>query len=92
MIITVYVLVANLVMPAFYNYWAILGVDIFAIVFWLISFALLGSETSTLFAVVECYDGYCYKKRDVGLVKRYTDFHTYRNALAAAAGLGGLEL
>jgi hypothetical protein len=38
------------------------------------------------------YYGYnlCYKKRSVA--KRELNLYTYRNALAAAAGLGGLEL
>lgn len=91
-----------------YNYWAILGLDIFAIVFWLISFALLAWEVSVFgWGVYDygysgdssCYDylgySYCYKKRDVSSViskRATTDLYTYRNALAAAAGLGGLEL
>jgi hypothetical protein len=32
------------------------------------------------------------KKRGLGLVKRDLNPYTYRNSLAAAAGLGGLEL
>ena len=39
------------------------------------------------------YYGYnlCYKKKR-GVVKRDLNLYTYRNAMAAAAGLGGLEL
>lgn len=91
-----------------YNYWAILGLDIFAIVFWLISFALLAWEVSVFgwglydygySGGSSCYDylgySYCAKKRDVSSMigkRATTDLYTYRNALAAAAGLGGLEL
>ncbi|RFU32237.1 hypothetical protein B7463_g4113, partial [Scytalidium lignicola] len=96
MIITAYVLIANIWVPILYNYWAILGLDIFAVVFWIISFSLLASEVAQYSWVVDSYTscsyyyGYCVKKRD-GLQKRTTDIYTYRNAMAAAAGLGGLE-
>jgi len=91
MIITVYIIVAELALPVAYNYWAILGLDIFAIVFWLISFALLASEVAAYQIITDtCFLGYCYKKRDVALAKR--SLYTYRNAMAAASGLGGLEL
>src|SRR3954454_5546006 len=101
MIITVYYIVATTALTVAYNYWAILALDIFAIVFWLISFALLGSEIAVYgwgysyssSGSSYCYAGYCIKKRDVGIEKRATtDYYTYRNAMAAAAGLGGLEL
>jgi hypothetical protein len=86
-----------------YNYWAILGLDIFAIVFWLISFALLASEVAAYRIVTytanDCYYSYagvCYYKRSRALetlAKRATtNVYTYRNAMAAASGLGGLEL
>jgi hypothetical protein len=101
MIITVYYIVASTGAPVLYNYWAILGLDIFAIIFWLISFALLASEIAPYFGsyynnTSSCtyYYGYCIKKRSVELEKRYTytNVITYRNALAAASGLGGLNL
>lgn len=101
MIITVYYIVATTVLPAAYNYWAILGLDMFAVLFWIISFSLLAWEVAafgwglsyagTSSTSCDIY-GYCYKKRDLGIEKRATtDYYTYRNALAAAAGLGGLE-
>ena len=99
MIITVYYIVAVTGVTAAYNYWAILGLDIFAIVFWIISFSLLASEVAAYSWVVSdvsscnyTYLGYCYKKRDLNLEKRDTNIYTYRNAMAAASGLGGLEL
>ena len=99
MIITIYYIVATTGAPVLYNYWAILGLDIFAIIFWLISFALLASEIAPYFGSyydTSCtyYYGYCIKKRSVELEKRYayTNVITYRNALAAASGLGGLNL
>jgi hypothetical protein len=94
--------VASIAAPVLYNYWAVLGLDIFAIVFWLISFSLLASEVAAYqivtYSTDSCayyYDGYCYKKRDLNfLPKRYatTNVVTYRNSMAAASGLGGLEL
>jgi len=98
-IIVVYVLAASIALPVAYNYWAILGLDIFAIVFWLISFALLASEVAAYSVVDYTYTDYscyyyddCSKKRDLGLDKRATTtVATYRNAMAACAGLGGLE-
>jgi len=85
-------------MPIIYNYWAVLGVDIFAVIFWLISFALLASEVAAYQIVYDTgcsytYDGYCYKKRGLNLLPKRatTNVVTYRNALAAASGLGGLE-
>jgi hypothetical protein len=99
MIIVVYYLVATIAMPIIYNYWAVLGVDIFAVIFWLISFALLASEVAAYQIVYDTgcsytFDGYCYKKRGLNLLPKRatTNAATYRNALAAASGLGGLEL
>jgi hypothetical protein len=92
-IITVYIIVSTAAAPVAYNYWAILGLDIFAVVFWIIAFPLLASEVAS-FVVVTCayYDyGTCYYyKRSIE--KRDVNPYTYRNAMAAAAGLGGLEL
>ncbi|KAN0102777.1 hypothetical protein V8E51_011090 [Hyaloscypha variabilis] len=100
MIITVYIIVAETAAPIIYNYWAILGLDIFAIVFWIISFSLLASEVAAyqIVTYTECsysYAGVCYYKRSRALehlAKRdTTNVYTYRNAMAAASGLGGLE-
>jgi hypothetical protein len=95
-IIVTYILVAQTALPAAYNYWAILGLDIFAIVFWIISFSLLASEvaaftlysTYTTSSCLYTWDGVCYYKAKRAV---YTTIATYRNAMAAAAGLGGLE-
>jgi hypothetical protein len=98
MIISIYVIVAETGAPVLYNYWAILGLDIFAIVFWITSFSLLASEVAAYhivtYTVDDCayyYFGYCVKKRS--LEERATGgVYTYRNSMAAASGLGGLEL
>jgi hypothetical protein len=90
----VYIIVAGLVFPTAYNYWAVLALDIFAVLFWLISFPLLASRVaregksgSVSGANTDCYWGPCFV-----LLKRGTDFYTYRNSMAAASGLGALEL
>jgi len=97
MILTVYYIVSITALPVAYNYWAILGLDIFAIIFWIISMSLLASEVAAYSWALSddsstyCVYGYCYKKRDVLQRRDTTDAYTYRDALAAAAGLGGLE-
>jgi hypothetical protein len=99
-IIAIYVIVASTGAPVMYNYWAILGLDIFAIVFWIISFSLLASEvaaykivTYTSYTGYEClyFPSLCGYKRSLGK-RATTSVYTYRNSMAAASGLGGLEL
>jgi len=96
-IISIYVIVAETGAPVMYNYWAILGLDIFAIVFWITSFSLLASEVAAYQIVTysndDCtyyYYGYCVKKRNLE-ERATTNVYTYRNSMAAASGLGGLE-
>ncbi|PSS10548.1 hypothetical protein M430DRAFT_60985 [Amorphotheca resinae ATCC 22711] len=99
-IISSYVLLASLVWPIIYNYWALLGLDIFSIIFWIISFSLLASEIAdyswAFHGGFSCaYDAFtglydlCARKR--GVLGKRDSVYTYRNALAAACGLGGLE-
>jgi hypothetical protein len=83
MLSSVYHLVARFGPPAAYNYWAVLGLDIFFVVMWLCSFALLAARVGGTFAVVGDYYSYSYLS-DFELVWLATQ--------AAAAGLGGLEL
>jgi hypothetical protein len=102
MIITVYIIAAER-SPVIYNYWAILGLDIFAIIFWIVSFSLLASEVSSNLGIdspdsldtgcLGTWDYYCTKKRSIGLSKRrlIANLYMYRNAMAAASALGGLE-
>jgi len=94
-ILTVYIGVSTFVLPIAYNYWAILGLDAFGVIFWLISFALLASEVSDYSVGSASCDyiyGYCYKKRDLALATRATtNVKTYHDSMAAASGLGGLE-
>jgi hypothetical protein len=102
MIIAVYNIVSSTGLKAAYNYWAMLALDIFAIIFWIISFSYLAWQTAAATVWYTSYVNYddctypyynCYKKRDLPLVSRATtDVYTYRNSMAATAGLGGLEL
>jgi hypothetical protein len=87
---------------AAYNYWAVLALDIFAIIFWLSSMGYLAATRSGyIFPVV--YDGiicpYYYdsydcaiKKRDIDLMKRDVANYPYLNMMSASAGLAGLEM
>lgn len=94
LIVTIYYIVAWFGPKSIYNYWAVLSLDVFLLVFWLISFALLASDAALLFAYIndyseECddYTGYCYTVSDYN--SAYT---TYAACMAGAAGIGGLEL
>ncbi|KAI1175573.1 hypothetical protein F4777DRAFT_322790 [Nemania sp. FL0916] len=78
LISSVYILVAHFGPPAAYNYWAILGLDIFHAVFWLISFALLASQA----AIVLSYNDYYFGSNAVTI---------FGSVIAAAAGLGGVQ-
>lgn len=87
-------------MPIIYNYWAILGLDILGVIFWLVSFALLASEVATYKSDLDSFnsciyevDGVCFYKRSLpSLQKRDTTIEDYYHALAATAGLGAVEL
>ncbi|KAJ2990843.1 hypothetical protein NUW58_g2758 [Xylaria curta] len=79
LISSIYVLVSHFGPPAAYNYWAIMGLDIFLVVFWLISFALLASQAALLIAYGAYYYGY------------FTGYTILGSIVAAAAGLGGIN-
>lgn len=100
-IIAVYVIVASTAAPAAYNYWAIIALDSLMVLFWIVSFAYLAYEVASVqlvtYTYTDClysYAGVCYykNKRSLEIAKRSTTVYTYRNVMAAAAGLGGLEL
>ena len=78
-----------------YNYWAVLALEIFAIIFWLSSMANLAATRSAFVYSVynTClFDYYCYKKRDTGLTERDIATYGYLDTMSAAAGLSGLEM
>ncbi|TPX17198.1 uncharacterized protein E0L32_003316 [Thyridium curvatum] len=87
LITCLYVIVAELGVPAAYNYWPVLGLDVFMAVFWLVSFALLASQVAPLFKGVTYCDWYygCYSYELEG------ESLAWSAVLAAVAGLGGLE-
>jgi len=81
---------------AAYNYWAILGLEIFMIVFWLGSMAALAALRSTFVIPTEIngcvnygYGGICYKKRE--LAKRAVATYGYLDMMAASAGFCAIE-
>jgi hypothetical protein len=77
---------------AAYNYWAVLALEIFAIIFWLSSMAALAAKRATFFipaSVDGCvnygYGGICYRKRDFAT-------YGYLDMMSASAGLSALEM
>ncbi|KAI0383647.1 hypothetical protein F5Y04DRAFT_29449 [Hypomontagnella monticulosa] len=89
LITSIYCLVAHFGPPKAYNYWAILGLDIFLVIFWLISFAILAAQIAAVFAYYDSYSSYYSSYYDFSAYD--TAVTTYGACLAAAAGLGGVE-
>jgi hypothetical protein len=54
LVVSIYHLIVEFGVPAGYNYWAILGLDIFFVVLWLIAFAILAAQVGLT------YDSYGY--------------------------------
>ncbi|KAM0174542.1 hypothetical protein ACHAPF_006093 [Botrytis cinerea] len=95
-VICVYVIVASTGAPVMYNYWAILGLDILAVILWVVSFPILASQIANAITVEDTcytyYDGYCYYKHKRGLEKRAeTTWETYKNVMIATSALAGIE-
>jgi len=92
LIASIYCLVAHFGPPTAYNYWAILGLDIFLLVFWLASFALLASQVAAFMSYYSYYSSYSSSYSDYYTYSTYdAAVITYAAILAGAAGLGGLE-
>ncbi|KAF6815963.1 integral membrane protein [Colletotrichum sojae] len=70
---TTWLIVAHYGMPKAYNYWAVLALDIFLVVFWLCGFALLASEAAYLF-VIDSY--YYYSSTSIVILSSYSVLHT----------------
>jgi len=85
---SIYHLIVEFGVPAGYNYWAILGLDIFFIVMWLCAFALLAARVAPGFG----YQGYsCNYAGRCTLVGLSSGELGWLATQAAAAGIGGLE-
>lgn len=91
LVVTIYYLVAEFSSPAAYNYWAVLALDIFLVIMWLASFALLASEVAAAYSYLDS-DGYD-SKRSVVTKRAYVgDGTAWLASLAACSALGGVEL
>ncbi|KAI1616318.1 hypothetical protein EDD36DRAFT_428910 [Exophiala viscosa] len=103
LLVFVYYFVALSGQPTLYNRWAVLGLEIFGVVFWLVSFLLLAHWTSV-------YNAYWFGENDnyswwntsiapdkIGFRERSVfkrDSNSYHTGIAlagTAAGLGGVE-
>ncbi|KAI0409403.1 hypothetical protein F4802DRAFT_247417 [Xylaria palmicola] len=82
LISSIYLLVAHFGSPAAYNYWAVLGLDIFHVIFWLISFAYVAALAAALLDYSSDYGGFYYDAYAFGVVGAIA---------AAAAALGGVQ-
>ena len=70
-ITAIYCLVARFGPPKAYNYWAILALDIFLLLFWLISFAVLTAQVANTWANYDDYLDYYDDYSD------YFDYYGY---------------
>jgi hypothetical protein len=102
-----YYLLSTIKFPQFYNRIAVLVLECFMVVWWLACWANLAAWAAAYTAIdtsfassgtvttgsggTYCYNGVCVKsKRE--LAKRSLNWRAYRGALAAAAGIGALNL
>ncbi|KAF7879340.1 hypothetical protein EAF04_000536 [Stromatinia cepivora] len=101
-VICIYVIAASTGAPAIYNYWAVLGLDIVAVILWVVSFPILASQIATAVTYYDDYTcGYYYyyyygcsykHKRGLGAEKRAeTTWETYKRIMIATAALAGIE-
>lgn len=89
LVITIYYMVVEFSRSAWksYNYWAVLSLDIFALIFWLISFALMAAQTAPFSdGFIICGSLECIYYSLDGI------FLTIFACMATVAGLGGIEL
>jgi hypothetical protein len=87
MIIAPYIVIATEINTIIYNYWAILGLHVFLVIFWLCSFAVTASDAHQFNSIV----GFCYEEDVfVGVVNSSCD--TYGDVWRATAVFGALEL
>ncbi|EGY17339.1 hypothetical protein HYQ45_009246 [Verticillium longisporum] len=86
LIVTVWLVVAEYSLPCIYNYWAVLALDIFLVVFWLCAFALLASQAAFVFSGTTYCNVYdCYSSEPTGL------YFVFAACMAAASAIGGLQ-
>ncbi|KAK1994953.1 hypothetical protein LX36DRAFT_583382 [Colletotrichum falcatum] len=85
LVVTVWLVVAEFSSPKAYNYWAVLALDIFLLLFWLFAFALLAAEVAFWFDFGVDYLSYHYGSSlgDYAFV--------FASCMAAASGLGGIQ-
>lgn len=100
MIIVLYAILTNHVAACAggYNYWALLALEIFGVLFWLSSMAALAATRAAFVFPTEIngcvnygYGGVCYKKRDI-IEKRAVATYGYLDMMSATAGLSAIEM
>jgi small-conductance mechanosensitive channel len=89
--LTLGVVAYNALSPIFaaslYNCWVALGLEIFTLIMWLVSFAILASYTASFQLYLYGFS-YYYKRS----LLTYSQLETAWQTGAAASGIGGLEL
>ncbi|EEY17684.1 predicted protein [Verticillium alfalfae VaMs.102] len=86
LIVTIWLVVAEYSLLRIYNYWAVLALDIFLVVFWLCAFALLASQAAFVLSDTAYCDVYdCYSSEPTGL------YFVFAACMAAASAIGGLQ-
>ena len=90
MMTTAYNILSSEIYPIAYNYWVVLSLDRFLVIFWLISFALTASEAEQ-YNQLSAYDCLDRLMRRQGCFYD-TSLSTHRNILRVTAAFGAFEL
>lgn len=99
-ITSIWLTVAFSCAPQAYNYWAVLSMYIFLYIFWVVSFGIMAADAAAYLVVDAASYDYCdddYYSYYGGDCSSYTyglsdADKTFGAIMAAAAGLGALEL
>ncbi|KAL2134961.1 hypothetical protein VTI74DRAFT_10282 [Chaetomium olivicolor] len=89
-----YLVVAHISLPKIYNYWAVLGLDIFFVIMWLCSFALQAARVAPMYEVVNGASSYTYNYRTgkYSKVSLTNTENAWLGTQAGSAALGGVQL
>ena len=88
-VICTWYIVSVIKSPSAYNGIAVLVLECFLVVWWLSAWGTLAAWAAAYsFVDYVCFDVNCYKKRGV----TQTSWESYRNAIAASAAIGAVDL
>lgn len=66
MIVTVYMILSQLKFPNFYNYWAVMALDIYQLIIWLCAMAIMASNTADVGNIIKSFESAPHLLNDPG--------------------------